>query len=266
MSPRLRRFAASTVGLIPVRIRGGVAKGARWTLFPWTSYWRGTHEPAVQGAIEHLGGGDIRGWSCWDLGAHFGFYSIALAVRVGPGGQVAAFEPNPSSFARLERHRRMNRLAWLRAYQAAASDYSGRADLLTYGEPDATSAHLRYGGETQVAGSAPVGVRTLRLDELVESGELRAPQFAKVDVEGHGHRAIEGMRGSLAASRPILIVAFHCEEEVEGVLGVLGPLGYRWAPVAPPPHGSGTMVGGDYLFSPRGFATPSRSPSTTLPS
>jgi FkbM family methyltransferase len=238
------------VGLIPVRIRSGVSKGARWTLFPWTSYWRGTHEPAIQGAIERLGNGDMRGWSCWDLGAHFGFYSVSLAIRVGPGGQVAAFEPNPESFARLERHRRMNRLTWLMTYQAAASDHSGMAELLTYGELDSTTAHLRYGGETPGEGSAPVGVRALRLDDLVESGELRAPQFAKVDVEGHGHRAIEGMRGSVAASRPTLIVGFHSKEEVEGVLGILGPLGYRWAPVVPPPHGSDSMVGADYLFSP----------------
>jgi FkbM family methyltransferase len=250
MSPRLRRFVAVIAGLIPVRIRSGAAKGARWTLFPWTSYWRGTHEPAIQCAIERLGGGDIRGWSCWDIGAHFGFYSVALAIRVGLGGQVAAFEPNPMSFARLERHRRMNRLTWLRTYQAAASDRSGGAELLTYGELDSTSTHLRYGGEALGEGSVPVGIRALRLDELVESGELRAPQFAKVDVEGHGHRAIEGMRGSVAASRPTLIVGFHSKDEVEGVLGVLGPLGYRWAPVVPPPSGSDSMVGGDYLFSP----------------
>ncbi len=249
MNPRLRGLVASTAGLIPVRIRSGVAKGARWTLYPWASYWRGTHEPAVQNAIGRLGNGDIRGWSCWDLGAHFGFYSVALALRAGPAGQVAAFEPNPRSFARLERHRRMNRLAWLKTYQAAASDRSGGAELLTYGQLDSTSTHLRYGDEAQGEGSAPIGVRALCLDQLVASGELRAPQFAKVDVEGHGHRAIEGMRDSIARSRPILVVGFHSREEVDGVLGVLEPLGYRWAPIAQPPA-SDSMIGGDYLFSP----------------
>src|SRR5436309_1838240 len=77
----------------PVRVHGGIADGARWTLFPWTSYWRGTHEPAMHQAL--LGLGAIGGWSCWDLGAHFGIYSIGLARRAGPTGQVAGFEPNP---------------------------------------------------------------------------------------------------------------------------------------------------------------------------
>jgi len=249
MNRRIRGLAAATVGLIPVRVRGGAAKGARWTLYPWTSYWRGTHEPAVQAAVERLGNGSIGGWSCWDLGAHFGLYSVALAIRVGPGGQVAAFEPNPRSFARLERHRRMNRLGCLRAYEAAASDHTGVGELLTYGDLCSTSTHLPYRGEARGGGSAPIAIRTLRLDELVESGELRPPQFAKVDVEGHGHRALEGMGKAIAASRPVLMVGFHSREEEEGVLRVLRPLGYSWAPIVAP-RDPGSMVGGDYLFTP----------------
>jgi len=249
MNPALRRFVGATLGQIPVTVRVGVAKGAKWTLYPWTSYWRGTHEPAVQAAISGLGGGDIRGWSCWDLGAHFGIYSVALALRVGPQGQVAAFEPNPQSFKRLERHRKLNGLAWMKVYQAAASDADGEAKLLTYGELDSTSTHLSYEGEAEDQASAPIGIRTLRLDDLVKSGELRPPRFIKIDVEGHGHKAITGMAEVLAASRPTMIIGFHSRSEVEGVLGRLRPLGYRWTPIVEPPSDPDSMIGGDYLFT-----------------
>jgi FkbM family methyltransferase len=250
MNPRLRKLIGSTAGLIPVAARRGALKGARWTLFPWSSYWRGTHEPAIQEAMAGLGNGDIRGWNCWDLGAHFGFYSVALAMRVGPGGQVAAFEPNPDSFARLERHRKLNRLTWLKTYKAAASDHSGSAELLTYGDLGSTSTHLRYDGEAETGRSAPISIRTLRLDELVESGELKPPMFIKIDVEGHGHHALEGMRASLAISHPVLIVAFHSKAEVDGALGVLAPLGYHRTPIVAPPTGPESLIGGDYLFTP----------------
>ena len=81
----------------PVRVRHGIAAGARWPLYPWTSYWRGTHEPALQACLMGLGNGDLTGWSCWDLGAHFGLYSVGLALGVGPTGEVAGFEPTPLS-------------------------------------------------------------------------------------------------------------------------------------------------------------------------
>jgi FkbM family methyltransferase len=250
MNARLRKFLGASVGRTPVRIRHGIAKGALWTLFPWTSYWRGTHEPAIQYAIGRLGNGDISGWSCLDLGAHFGFYSVALALRVGPTGQVAAFEPNPESFKKLDLHRRMNRLTWLNAYRSAASDRTGSSELLTYGDLGSTTTHLLYEGETKNAATKPISVDTLRLDDLFESSELRAPQFVKIDVEGHGHRSIEGMRVSVAKSRPTMLVAFHSSQEVEGVLRILEPLGYRRTTIVEPASNPEAMIGGDYLFTP----------------
>ncbi len=250
MHQGLRNLLGATVGLLPVTVRAGAARGARWTLFPWTSYWKGTHEPALQACIAAVGGGAIAGWCCWDLGAHFGLYSVALARAVGPDGQVAAFEPNPASFARLERHRRMNGLTWLKTFEAAVSDTAGSSELLTYGNLDSTSTHLRYEDETMDAAAKPLAIRSVRLDDLVAAGELRPPQFVKVDVEGHGHRAVAGMQATLARSRPILAVAFHSIPEVNGVLAALEPLGYTRSRIGPPGAGPAAMVGEDYLFTP----------------
>lgn len=238
------------LGLWPVRVRRGIARGARWTLFPWTSYWRGTHEPALQAALAELGGGDIRGWSCWDIGAHFGLYSIGLALRVGPSGEVAAFEPNPQSFARLERHRRLNRLTWLKTYCAAASDHNEGAELFTYGDLASTTTHLAFNGETRPAASGVLPVRTVRLDDSVRSGELRLPRFVKIDVEGHGHRTLAGMRETLAAARPILIAAFHSDDEVGGMMALLRAQNYRWREIDGAALDPDVRVGRDYLFTP----------------
>jgi len=221
----------SSLELTPVRVRGGIAAGARWTFFPWTSYWRGTHEPRVQAAMLALGGGTITGWSCWDLGAHFGLYSIGLARRVGPTGAVAAFEPNPASFARLQRHARMNRLPWLKIFERAVSDRAGSSEIYTYGDMGSTSTHLPYDGEPRQDACTPLAIKTVRLDDLVASGELRPPHFVKIDVEGHGHRALDGMRATLRQVRPILIVAIHSPEEGEGVSHILGSLGYTFATI-----------------------------------
>jgi FkbM family methyltransferase len=241
----------SPLGLWPVRVRQGVAAGARWTLFPWTSSWRGTHEPAVQAALMNLGGGNIEGWSCWDLGAHFGLYTVGLAKRVGPTGQVAAFEPNPLSFARLTRHCRMNQLHWAKLYQAAVSDRHGQAELYTYGDLGATTTHLPYAGEARTDDIGALKVRTLSLDELVRSGELRAPQFVKVDVEGHGHQVMAGMTRTLAAARPIFLVAFHSAEEISGFMEPLRAFDYTWREIGPSTPSRDIRSGADYLLSPR---------------
>ena len=233
----------------PVRVRRGIAAGARWTLYPWSAYWRGTQEPAMHETLRSFG--DIEGWNCWDLGAHFGIYSVGLARHTGPTGEVAAFEPNPVSYARLERHRRMNGLTWMKTFEAAMSDQAGTAELLTYGDLRSTTTHLAYENETRGAATRPIGVRTLVLDELVASGTLRAPDFIKVDVEGHAHHALAGARHTLATRHPILIVAFHSEPEVQGVFALLTPLGYQHRMIGTDSGSAHAIIGHDLLFWPK---------------
>ena len=243
-----RFLSATGLGWLPVRVRRGFISGAWWSLYPWTSYWRGTYEPAVQAALVRLG--DIRGWACWDLGAHFGFYSIGLAQRVGPQGEVAAFEPNPVSFRRLAYHRRLNRLSWLKIYAAAASDQTGRMELYTYGDLATTTTHLPYDGETPTNACAPLAVPALKLDELVATHGLRPPDFVKMDVEGHGHRALAGMMEVVRSKRPILLVALHSPQEADGIFGLLQPLGYSSRPVGEFAAADATRIGKDILFTP----------------
>lgn len=157
----------------PVRVRHGLAQGARWTLYPFSAYWRGHFEGEMQAAIAALG--DFQGKVVWDLGAQYGIYSVGLAIRTGPSGQVVAFEPNPVSVARLRRHARSNRLPWLKALPYAASDEIGDAELITYGAAESTTNHLQFEGETRHPAWQPVAVPKVRADDLVKTGEIRHP-------------------------------------------------------------------------------------------
>jgi len=235
--------------LWPVHVRRGIASGARWTLYPCSAYWRGTHEPGVQQTLLELGGGNILGWTCWDVGAHFGLYAVGLARRVGPTGQVAAFEPDPVSFSRLARHARMNDLPGLKIYHAAVSNHSAGAEIYTYGQAGSTTTHLPYPGEPRSERAQPIKIDTLNLDALVATGELRLPQFIKLDVEGHGAAALQGMADSVARSRPVLLVALHSDQEIAGICRILDPLQYERAEIVT--GASELEVGHDYLFRPK---------------
>jgi FkbM family methyltransferase len=192
----------------------------------------------------------MAGWSCWDLGAHYGLYSVGLARRVGPTGHVAAFEPNPVSYRRLEDHRRLNRLPWLLTFPAAASEHSGRADLYTYGDLHGTTTHLPYEDERPGEATEPLAVETVRLDDLVAAGTLNPPDLIKIDVEGHAHRAVAGMAATLRRKPPTLLVAFHSAPEVEGVRQILLPLGYSATVIGAPPADEASWIGRDFLFTP----------------
>lgn len=246
-----RRFLSLPfISHLPVRVRQGVAEGARWSLFPWTSYWRGTHEQEVQTLVTGLM--DWRGKSVWDLGSHFGLFAVGLGRRVGPDGFVAAFEPNPVCFARLQLHLRRNRLDWAHAFQIAASDHAGQERLLLYQRTSTTTGHLLYEGENWDPAIPSVDVELRPLDELVDIGELRLPDFIKIDVEGHGHKAVAGAIRTIRSRRPLMLMGFHSPVEVAGTEELLYPLGYVFEPVIP--SASTNRVGQDFLLRPS--ATP----------
>src|SRR5262245_55417985 len=126
------RFLGRTpLAMLPVKVRGGVAKGAWWTLLPCSSYWRGYKEPAPQAALKQA---SLRPReACWDLGTHFGIYTVGMAMQVAAEGEVAGFEPDPVSFARCRKHVGMNHLNQVKLFNAAVSDEAGKAELLLYG-------------------------------------------------------------------------------------------------------------------------------------
>jgi FkbM family methyltransferase len=205
------------LGNLPMRVRGGVAAGARWTLYPFSSYWRGTSDTEAAGWVDRF---CKTGGSALDLGAHFGLYTVGMAQRVGPTGQVISLEPEKTARERCLLHVRMNRLGWVRVFSEAASGTTGTIQFVDNGGAGSTTCYVSK--DTGVG----VSLACTRLDELYSREGLRAPEFIKIDVENHGAEALSGA-GWLLDGRPNIMMSFHSKEELAGTKDILAPLGYR---------------------------------------
>jgi FkbM family methyltransferase len=211
----------------PVRVRSGLAKGARWTLYPHSCYWRGNTEPETESAIlNYVRGGDC----CWDLGTHFGIYTVGMGMRVGPNGSVYGFEPDPVSFARCQLHIRHNNLSWVKVFNYAVSADNRESQLILQERPGTPFSRIATEDEDEVRpcpqGRKHVSIKTCKLDDLVTSGEILPPQFIKMDVEGHGAKALQGARETIQKHRPVILVAFHSKWEQSDTRNLLKPMGY----------------------------------------
>jgi len=221
-----RLVTHTPIQYIPVKVQKGLAKGADWTIMPHSAYWRlGGHEPEVETAIRV--NGCISEATCWDLGTHFGIYTVGMAMAVGTEGQVVGFEPDPASFRRCQRHIQMNSLYQVKLINAAVSDSEGSTNLILSQAAGASTSHLAYEGENPDLAPVKVTVPTVVLDKLVERGEIQPPHFIKVDIEGHGAKALRGACQTLTANRPIIAMSFHSPWEVKETRKLLEPMGYR---------------------------------------
>jgi len=226
LPPFAKALLTGLGGLVSVTVRKGSNKGLKWTLYPYSAYWRGEAEErdTVSAITTYIREGSV----CYDLGAHFGFYSLMMAVTAGHSGSVFAFEPEPTSFKRLARHIALNGLGKrCHAFNVASSSTETIGAMASGVGGGATTTHFRYEDETDFDGKNTIKVRTVRIDSLFAQGTLKAPDFVKIDVEGHAGQALEGMRDTIDISRPVVLLSTHGAQERCAIDSFFAPRGYR---------------------------------------
>ena len=155
-----------------------------------------------------------------DVGANHGYFSMLAAALVGPGGRVAAFEPNPAVFAQLTTHIRLNgfedRVEPVQAALGGApsdaaplfiSQNAGNSGLSSL-TPASATVDLGW-----LSPAHTVGVRVDTFDRWFAASGLARVDLVKIDVEGAEEGVIDGMSNSLAAG---VIGAVLCETVWDG--------------------------------------------------
>jgi FkbM family methyltransferase len=159
----------------------------------------GTYELAVQQCIKiHLSPGDV----FVDIGANIGFFSLIAARRLGPGGQVYAFEPVAENAACIIRSSRLNDMSTIKVFAEAVGAHTRRSELRL--------AHHIGGAMLASAGTPPdvcgtVQVDVVSLDDVIDRRRLWPPALIKIDVEGAELEVLQGMSRTLHSVRPTLI-------------------------------------------------------------
>jgi FkbM family methyltransferase len=127
-----------------------------------------------------------------DIGASYGVYALSLARRVGPSGQVWAFEPASATADQLEASIAANGTSWLHLQRQALSDHSGTAWLQTPGQAELNS--LAPPGEEGVPGVGDAGeeVALTTLDACLEEFRWKCVDLLKIDAEGEEERILAG--------------------------------------------------------------------------
>lgn len=227
LTSAIRAFAKSCVVLLlgreskPRMIVRGLASGYRICVSPVDrlGYLLGTDEPHLQRIIrEYVAPGD----TVYDIGANIGYVSLSLSKSVGPTGRVIAFEPIPKNVDDFRKSVEINQLTNVQLLEFAASDEGGEA-VIRIAENLSTASlvwHRKNPSATELT------IRTVQIDQLVETGDLGYPRFVKIDVEGAEGSVLRGMRRTVAAAMPVLFIE-SSEAGRETTWPLLRELGYR---------------------------------------
>ena len=186
-------------------------------------------------------------WGCWepnenwvmrqllrpgdtfvDVGADIGYFTLLASRLVGPGGDVIACEPVPTTLQRLKKNLELNRPTNVVLHDCAISDRPGIVRISRIAEGNAGTNTMRRGG----VGLESWDVPSVPLDQLVPRS--RPIRLLKIDVEGAELLVLNSFMEHLKAG----LVAFVLCEVTESflqemgtsraeLLSLLSSLGYR---------------------------------------
>lgn len=199
---------------LTTRIWQGPLQGKKWVVGASThGCWLGSYEFDKQKLItETVKDGSV----FFDIGAHVGFYTLLASSLVGDRGKVFAFEPLPRNLSFLKKHLKLNDVRNVTLFEAAVAASPGQAKF--YEAAESSMGKLSEEGT--------IKVQLLSLDDLLVSGKIERPNYMKIDVEGAELSVLQGARGMLAESAPVIFLATHGSEVHSQCIAFLRSLGY----------------------------------------
>jgi FkbM family methyltransferase len=147
------------------------------------------------------------GMTVFDVGGHYGYFSLLAADLVGPQGQVHTFEPSPHTFEVLRAN--TADVPNVRIHNVALYSEEGELTFHDFGVKFSAYNTLTAGRlEDDVRRRLrprEIKVRARRLDDYVAETGVR-PDIVKVDAEGAEPQILAGMTHTLTTVRPMITI------------------------------------------------------------
>lgn len=139
-----------------------------------------------------------------DCGANIGMATLFFKWLY-PQSKVYAFEPDPQTYALLERNVAMNNLQDVYLNNCAITDKEGVIDFFS---SDENPGSLLMSVNASRMKGRSISVRTISLNTFVKEQKLEQVDFAKIDIEGSENELVQDMSTNKSLN---LIHAFAIE-------------------------------------------------------
>ena len=144
-------------------------------------------EPETDFVVSNLRPGDI----AVDMGARFGWFTYAMAQKVGPVGRVFAFDPDTNSTGYVRRGVKINGFTNVEMICAGLGEKEGAG----WFQGDFTIGSPGQGEKVPI----------IRLDDVLMQ-RSKAVRLIKCDIEGSELLALRGAMAVLSSDHPIILI------------------------------------------------------------
>lgn len=135
---------------------------------------------------------------CLDIGAHIGNHALVMSKF---SHMVYCFDPDPENVHALKCNQKENNILNMQIFDCGLSDKN--EELIFYKQGSTfVSALKKDHSETETL-FCKIG------DEVLQQQCVKKIDFIKIDIEGFEARALSGLKQTIQASRPIIIMEWN---------------------------------------------------------
>ncbi|THU41516.1 FkbM family methyltransferase [Niastella caeni] len=162
------------------------------------------------------------GMAVADIGANVGYFTRFLSKKVKASGMVHSFEPIPNTYNILKDTISLNKLENVTPVNKAVSNANGSVTMFLSHTHYMASLDMNWAKDK----NGCVEVPAVTLDSFYEQLG-RYPDFIKMDIEGGGVYALQGMENCIKKNEPILLLESHTSEEDKAIGKALSLINYK---------------------------------------
>ena len=141
-----------------------------------------------------------------DIGANYGFISLALQTNLNETTMIHSFEPHPAIFKTFQKSVFENKMNNITLNNVAIGSEDCDIVLNLYGQ---TSNIL--GSNENIKGK--VTIEQINLDNYILVNNIQ-PNFIKIDVDGYEMNVLKGLRQTITKFKPIMVIETNDDYEV----------------------------------------------------
>jgi FkbM family methyltransferase len=165
----------------------------------WYIFFYGVFRPEVSKLLNRM----LRpGHVAFDIGPNIGMHTVVMANRVGPGGRVVCFEPDPHAFSRLVQNLRLNGLDFVHAHQAALSAKTEKRKFHLHDDSIGNFANASFYSDNIGKDTQSIDVDTYSLDDYVAANPVPRLDVIKLLAQGEEWNILQGARATIERYRP----------------------------------------------------------------
>src|SRR5579862_1229177 len=158
----------------------------------------GRYEPQETAILQHV----LRpGMTFVDVGANWGYFTLAGAFLVGPTGRVISIEADPRACRTVQSNLDRNAHAHVTLHNVAASDAVGILRLQEYEPHAGESGNFGVGQAAGAPSARTFEIPARPMDDVLDEHGIDRVDLLKMDIEGGEARALAGLDRRLSTGR-----------------------------------------------------------------